>query len=84
MAYFHDFIYRSNCKIWPALFQTFFFSKLVSNLDKKEGEKFNLSTEKAAAVASIFGWMNIFARGLGGFISDKMNSKYGTIVLEYI
>lgn len=41
------------------------------------GERFNLSTEKAAAVASIFGWMNIFARGLGGFLSDKMNSKYG-------
>lgn len=40
-------------------------------------EKFDLSTEKAAAVASIFGWMNIFARGCGGFISDKMNARKG-------
>jgi len=40
-------------------------------------EKFYLSTERAAAVASIFGWMNIFARGLGGYISDKMNDRYG-------
>eukprot|EP00521_Asterionellopsis_glacialis_P008083 CAMPEP_0195288562 /NCGR_PEP_ID=MMETSP0707-20130614/5185_1 /TAXON_ID=33640 /ORGANISM="Asterionellopsis glacialis, Strain CCMP134" /LENGTH=292 /DNA_ID=CAMNT_0040348451 /DNA_START=189 /DNA_END=1067 /DNA_ORIENTATION=+ len=40
-------------------------------------EKFGLSTEKAAAIASIFGWMNIFARGLGGFCSDKANARYG-------
>ena len=40
-------------------------------------ERFDLSVETAAAVASIFGWMNIFARGLGGFISDKANAKFG-------
>jgi len=40
-------------------------------------DKFLLTTERAAAIASIFGWMNLFARGLGGFISDKMNAKYG-------
>ena len=40
-------------------------------------DEFELSVEKAAAVASIFGWMNVFARGLGGFISDKMNYKMG-------
>lgn len=40
-------------------------------------DQFFLSTEKAAAIASIFGWMNLFARGLGGFLSDKMNAKYG-------
>ena len=40
-------------------------------------ETFNLSTESAAAIASIFGWMNLFARGLGGFTSDKFNSKMG-------
>merc|ERR1712087_586211 len=28
-------------------------------------------------IASIFGWMNLFARGVGGFISDKLNSKMG-------
>ena len=40
-------------------------------------EEFALSTESAAAIASIFGWMNLFARGLGGFASDKFNSKMG-------
>jgi NNP family nitrate/nitrite transporter-like MFS transporter len=39
-------------------------------------EKFELQTESAAAIASIFGWMNLFARGMGGFISDIMNVKY--------
>jgi NNP family nitrate/nitrite transporter-like MFS transporter len=40
-------------------------------------DKFELSTEEAAAIASIFGWMNLFARGLGGFVSDKANAKMG-------
>jgi len=40
-------------------------------------EEFDQTTEKAAAIASIFGWMNLFARGLGGFISDKLNVKLG-------
>jgi Nitrate/nitrite transporter len=40
-------------------------------------ETFDLSTESAAAIASIFGWMNLFARGLGGFTSDKLNAKMG-------
>ena len=40
-------------------------------------EEFKLSTESAAAIASIFGWMNLFARGLGGFTSDKFNAKMG-------
>ena len=39
--------------------------------------KFELTTEAAAAIASIFGWMNLFARGVGGFISDKGNAKMG-------
>merc|ERR1719446_1772805 len=38
-------------------------------------EKFELTTETAAAIASIFGFMNLFARGLGGFLSDVGN-KY--------
>lgn len=38
-------------------------------------DKFELSTESAAAIASIFGFMNLFARGLGGLISD-MGNKY--------
>lgn len=40
-------------------------------------DHFGLSTETAAAMASIFGWMNLFARGLGGFISDVVNYKSG-------
>ena len=40
-------------------------------------DEFGLSTETASAMASIFGWMNLFARGVGGFISDNANAKYG-------
>ena len=40
-------------------------------------ETFDLTTESAAAIASIFGWMNLFARGIGGFVSDKFNAKMG-------
>nr|AAD49571.1 nitrate transporter [Cylindrotheca fusiformis] len=40
-------------------------------------EKFSLTTEEAAAIASIFGWMNLFARGAGGFLSDKANARMG-------
>jgi NNP family nitrate/nitrite transporter-like MFS transporter len=38
---------------------------------------FELTTESSAAIASIFGWMNLFARGVGGFVSDKLNSRMG-------
>ncbi len=31
----------------------------------------------AGLLASIFGWMNIFARALGGIISDKVGKRYG-------
>jgi NNP family nitrate/nitrite transporter-like MFS transporter len=40
-------------------------------------DEFDLPTESASAIASIFGWMNLFARGLGGFTSDKFNAKMG-------
>lgn len=40
-------------------------------------EEFELSTESAAAIASTFGWMNLFARGLGGFLSDVSNAYRG-------
>ena len=40
-------------------------------------EQFKLNTESAAAIASLFGWMNLFARGVGGFVSDKANAKMG-------
>ena len=40
-------------------------------------DQFDLSTETASAIASIFGFMNIFARGLGGYFSDKANAYIG-------
>ena len=40
-------------------------------------EEFKLSTEAAAAVAFTFGGMNLFARGLGGFLSDVSNAYWG-------
>lgn len=40
-------------------------------------EEFAQSTESAAAIASLFGWMNLFARGLGGVTSDYLNVHYG-------
>jgi NNP family nitrate/nitrite transporter-like MFS transporter len=40
-------------------------------------EEFGQNTETAAAIASIFGWMNLFARGIGGFASDMASATYG-------
>jgi NNP family nitrate/nitrite transporter-like MFS transporter len=40
-------------------------------------DQFGQSTESAAAIASIFGWMNLFARGIGGFCSDMANARSG-------
>lgn len=39
--------------------------------------EFGQSTESAAAIASIFGFMNIFARGIGGYSSDRLNGSMG-------
>lgn len=39
--------------------------------------QFGQTTAQAAAIASIFGFMNIFARGIGGYSSDKFNAKLG-------
>lgn len=38
---------------------------------------FGLSAESAAAVSSIFGWMNLFTRATGGIISDWLNLRCG-------
>jgi len=40
-------------------------------------DEFGQTVSTASIIASIFGFMNIFARGLGGFMSDKMMSKFG-------
>lgn len=40
-------------------------------------DKFGQSTDAAAAIASIFGWLDLFARGLGGFCSDWAQFRWG-------
>lgn len=40
-------------------------------------DEFGQSTQAAAAIAAIFGWLNLFARGLGGFTSDACNYHWG-------
>lgn len=40
-------------------------------------DQFDQTTEEAAAIASLFGWMNLFSRGLGGYCSDKGNAYAG-------
>jgi len=40
-------------------------------------EVFHQTTEGAAVLSSIFGWINIFARPLGGILSDKLNKSFG-------
>jgi NNP family nitrate/nitrite transporter-like MFS transporter len=39
-------------------------------------ERFDLSVTHASALASLFGVMNIFTRGFGGWFSDKMYKHY--------
>jgi MFS transporter, NNP family, nitrate/nitrite transporter len=40
-------------------------------------DEFSLSTEDAAAIASIFGFFNIFSRASGGWVSDICNRRAG-------
>jgi NNP family nitrate/nitrite transporter-like MFS transporter len=40
-------------------------------------DRFGLETEEAATLGFIYGSMNIFARGLGGLVSDRLNEKMG-------
>lgn len=40
-------------------------------------DQFGASMIMAGAMASIFGGMNIFARALGGYVSDKVGKSYG-------
>ncbi|WP_342645424.1 MFS transporter [Mucilaginibacter sp. CSA2-8R] len=40
-------------------------------------DTFKLSQSSAGFWAGIFGFMNIFARALGGLVSDKIGKKYG-------
>ncbi|TAF45344.1 MAG: MFS transporter [Sphingobacteriales bacterium] len=40
-------------------------------------DNFNLSQGSAGFWAGIFGFMNLFARAIGGIAADKVNTKYG-------
>ena len=40
-------------------------------------DSFHLSQSQAGFWAGIFGFMNIFARALGGIVSDKVGNKFG-------
>lgn len=40
-------------------------------------DNFELSIEHAGIIAAVFGGMNLFARALGGYFSDKVNGKHG-------
>jgi NNP family nitrate/nitrite transporter-like MFS transporter len=50
-------------------------------------ERFDLEVAHAAALASLFGLMNIFARGLGGLLSDRLHQMYslrGRLMIQMI
>lgn len=40
-------------------------------------DEFGMSQEAGAAIASIFGWLDFFARALGGILSDLAHSRTG-------
>ena len=40
-------------------------------------DTFHLSLQMAGLVASLFGMMNLFARALGGIVSDRCNRRWG-------
>merc|ERR1711903_183533 len=40
-------------------------------------DTYPVSLATAGLIASLFGWMNLFARGLGGYFSDMANAKLG-------
>jgi NNP family nitrate/nitrite transporter-like MFS transporter len=40
-------------------------------------DEYSASLIMAGLMASIFGWLNIFARAIGGIVSDKVGSRFG-------
>lgn len=52
-------------------------SNLASYFNSDGDEAFNLTQSTAGIVAGLFGLMNLFARSLGGILSDFMAAKYG-------
>ncbi|CAB9515572.1 affinity nitrate transporter 2 [Seminavis robusta] len=68
-----------NLNAWLLFFQ--FAAGLGIELTTESGisahlaERFDLSLAHASSLASLFGLMNFFARGLGGWISDQMHQR---------
>lgn len=50
---------------------------MVNSSARYFAEIFQQNPASASALAAVFGWMNLFARGLGGYVSDKLNAHYG-------
>lgn len=50
---------------------------MLGAIGKYFTDVYGLTNEAASAVASVFGWMNLFARGSGGWASDISNSRFG-------
>lgn len=40
-------------------------------------DEYSATLIMAGLLASLFGWLNLFARALGGIVSDKVGKKYG-------
>ncbi|CAB9527690.1 affinity nitrate transporter 2 [Seminavis robusta] len=60
---------------------------MESGISVHLAERFHLSLSQASSLASLFGLMNIFARGLGGWISDQMHQRYslrGRLVIQWV
>jgi len=72
-------VFNINTWILFILYACSFGVELVkfSGASEYFNSEFGLTTEKAAAIASIFGFFNFFSRFLGGYLSDVANGYAG-------
>jgi len=60
---------------------------MESSLTGHLANRFDLSLSTAAGLASMYGMMNLFARGLGGFLSDRVHKQFslrGRLFLQMV